>query len=782
MDVLSASVMDYKIAWYENDGSENFTTHNITTSAVGAQSVFATDVDGDGDMDVLSASANDDKIAWYENDGSENFTAHTITTSADGANSVFAADVDGDGDMDVLSASANDDKIAWYEQLLGEPIVTTANVTNITDTSAGCGGNVTDEGNAAVTARGVCWNTTGAPTTADSHTTNGSGLGSFTSSITALTSGGQTYYVRAYATNTDVTGYGEQKVFATLMTPPGNALSFDGTDDYVSLPSDISTEVVDNITIEAWVNSNSLSQSSSYRAIVSEVFSEDANVAFELFLLGDSHNLTAGFYDGSWHQANESASFPTGEWVHVAATYDGHYIKLYRDGTQVAISSDLALSLPAGSNVWRIGRRHDSGDASHLWNGKIDDVSIWNVTRSQSDIQNNMHKILNGDESNLVAYYHFDHTSGTALSDRTTNDNDGTLENMTDDDWVTSTAPFGEDGTLVLTQDQTNIGDAGKQMQVTITTGGDASNYLGIYRTGDGDSPISDETFPGVVTQRSDILWGIKEYGTVTASLVIDYSNVVGITDPSAMQLLKRTDAGSAWTNVTGDYTRDDSNRTFSKTGVTDFSEFSIGDGGDNSLPVELSSFTATCSWDGVILKWRTETEVNNVGFGIYRSEEEDGDYTKMGFVNGAGNSAMPKDYEFTDNGVEDGKTYFYYLEDVDMAGTKNSSDVIKVVVRLIPKEFHLLQNFPNPFNPDTWIPYELPKDAHVVIEIYNIKGHLVRQLNLGHKEAGYYVIRSKSAYWDGRNNRGERIASGVYFYRLQAGKFNAIRRMVILK
>ena len=92
------------------------------------------------------------------------------------------------------------------------------------------------------------------------------------------------------------------------------------------------------------------------------------------------------------------------------------------------------------------------------------------MARSQSEIQNNMHKILNGDESNLVAYYPFDHTSGTALSDRTTNDNDGTLKNMTDDDWVTSTAPFGEDGTLVLTQTQTNIGDEGKQMQVTITT------------------------------------------------------------------------------------------------------------------------------------------------------------------------------------------------------------------------------------------------------------------------------------------------------------------------
>ncbi len=115
MDVLSASNADDKIAWYENDGSENFITHDITTNADGAESVYAADVDGDGDMDVLSASGNDDKIAWYENDGSENFITHDITTNADGAESVYAADVDGDGDMDVLSASADDDRIAWYE-------------------------------------------------------------------------------------------------------------------------------------------------------------------------------------------------------------------------------------------------------------------------------------------------------------------------------------------------------------------------------------------------------------------------------------------------------------------------------------------------------------------------------------------------------------------------------------------------------------------------------------------------------------------------------------------
>ena len=113
MDVLSATAIDFKVTWYENDGNQNYTTHVISTTANGVQSVFAADVDGDGDTDVLSASDVNRKIAWYENDGSQNFTERIITTSALGVNSVFVADVDGDGDIDVLSAGI-DGKIAWY--------------------------------------------------------------------------------------------------------------------------------------------------------------------------------------------------------------------------------------------------------------------------------------------------------------------------------------------------------------------------------------------------------------------------------------------------------------------------------------------------------------------------------------------------------------------------------------------------------------------------------------------------------------------------------------------
>ncbi|MCP4045604.1 MAG: DUF4347 domain-containing protein, partial [Gammaproteobacteria bacterium] len=120
MDVLSASSNDGEIAWYENDGSENFTAHTITTISTASESAYSVhvaDLDGDGDMDVFSASYADDEIAWYENDGSENFTTHVIDsgTTANGATSVNVADLDGDGDLDVLSSSLWSGDIVWYE-------------------------------------------------------------------------------------------------------------------------------------------------------------------------------------------------------------------------------------------------------------------------------------------------------------------------------------------------------------------------------------------------------------------------------------------------------------------------------------------------------------------------------------------------------------------------------------------------------------------------------------------------------------------------------------------
>jgi flagellar hook assembly protein FlgD len=92
------------------------------------------------------------------------------------------------------------------------------------------------------------------------------------------------------------------------------------------------------------------------------------------------------------------------------------------------------------------------------------------------------------------------------------------------------------------------------------------------------------------------------------------------------------------------------------------------------------------------------------------------------------------------------------------------------------------MQNWPNPFNPETWIPFQLSKDADVTPTIYDIHGRLVRRFDLGYVPAGIYRMKDNAIHWNGANSTGERVSSGVYFYHIQAGSFSASRKMVILK
>ena len=121
-------------------------------------------------------------------------------------------------------------------------------------------------------------------------------------------------------------------------------------------------------------------------------------------------------------------------------------------------------------------------------------------------------------------------------------------------------------------------------------------------------------------------------------------------------------------------------------------------------------------------------------------------------------------------------------LEPKDPIMKRGFAVLEQLLVSLTPKETELLANYPNPFNPETWIPYRLAEDAFVTLTIYDGSGRVVRTLNVGHRIAAVYENRSKAIYWNGRNGLGEQVASGVYFYHLSAGDYSATRKMVILK
>ena len=188
-----------------------------------------------------------------------------------------------------------------------------------------------------------------------------------------------------------------------------------------------------------------------------------------------------------------------------------------------------------------------------------------------------------------------------------------------------------------------------------------------------------------------------------------------------------------------------------------------------NPLPVELSSFSAIVLDKGVKLKWRTETEVNNYGFEILRSAQND-NWLNIGFVQGNGNSNSPKNYSFIDENVSAGK-YLYRLKQIDTDGQFEYSKIINVDLNS-PAKLELGQNYPNPFNPTTTISFTLPNSGEVRLTVYNSIGEQVAEIINSFKEAGIHTI----------NFDGAKLMSGAYFYKLEIGYQILTKKMLLVK
>ena len=144
--------------------------------------------------------------------------------------------------------------------------------------------------------------------------------------------------------------------------------------------------------------------------------------------------------------------------------------------------------------------------------------------------------------------------------------------------------------------------------------------------------------------------------------------------------------------------------------------------------------------------------------------------------------SAIPISPHITPKTIQKWIDIAHTADDGSLTFQHGIANLEALLAMLTPAESELLPNYPNPFNPETWIPYRLAHPADVTLTIYDAKGAPVRRLNLGYQPAGYYMDRATAAYWDGRAETGEPVASGVYFYSLSAGDYSATRKMLILK
>jgi hypothetical protein len=198
-------------------------------------------------------------------------------------------------------------------------------------------------------------------------------------------------------------------------------------------------------------------------------------------------------------------------------------------------------------------------------------------------------------------------------------------------------------------------------------------------------------------------------------------------------------------------------------------------------LPIQLASFNASqnTAGGGVILRWSTQSEVNNYGFEVQRGTVSGGNFVTVSgaVIPGHGTTTVPRDYSYADRSAQPG-TWYYRLKQIDLDGAVHYNDPAKVDVQPggtapdAPAVFSLGQNFPNPFNPETTIRYGLPSKTHVLLAVYNALGERVAVLAEGEQESGLHEVRFD----------GSALASGVYFYRLQSPGYVQTKKLSLLK
>ncbi len=194
-------------------------------------------------------------------------------------------------------------------------------------------------------------------------------------------------------------------------------------------------------------------------------------------------------------------------------------------------------------------------------------------------------------------------------------------------------------------------------------------------------------------------------------------------------------------------------------------------------FPIELSAFTASVQSDGIQLEWVTQSETENLGFRIYRSESEEGPYTEItqNLIPGAGSSQSVNRYSYLDDTADEGKTYFYKLGDVTYNGQIHMNGPVRA--QSTPADYTLYQNYPNPFNPETQISFSLKQPGQVELAVYNLRGQQVRRLASEFYNAGTHTVT-----WDGKNSQGSVMPTGVYLYKIKVNDFEQSKRMEFLK
>jgi hypothetical protein len=573
----------------------------------------------------------------------------------------------------------------------------------------------------------------------------------------------------------------------------GYALDFDGSNDYVSIPDHNSMDIDDNsFSMSMWVKFDDSEGFNRTISIVSKS-SNTSNNGYIFPYVGAVSKIRLIVSTPGWDFDNGFTISTTDavKWNFLTGTYDGSNRKIYLNGVHM-ITYSQSGNISTNSNSLIIGNQPGY---SERYKGQLDEISIWDKVLSQSEIKAMMHDDLDGNETDLVAYYKMSNGSGTSLTDNSSNSNTGTLTNMDNSDWVTSYAPIGDLGSSYKTDVEaiwsisgTSETDASDGLTMTVSGALSTVNFAVFGNNNTSSTSTSDIGAVGS-TVRTGRIWQVDESGTVTATIKIDMSDATGVSGntgtASNYRLLYRS-------GTSGDFSSTATGSSISGDVVT-FNSISLQDGyyalgaqSDASLPVELTSFELMSTREGgITLQWITESEINNLGFILDRRTPtmdwtQIANYITHQELQGQGSVSHQTIYTYTDNTVQENETYDYRLADVDHDGNVeyHSTQLMGVSTSsTLPEQYVLHQNYPNPFNPITTLRYELPEASYVNVTIYDILGNMVNNLVDANQSSGYKTIQ-----WNATNNQGQPVSAGVYLYKIQAGNFVDTNKMILLK
>lgn len=414
-DVVAAAFSINQVAWWRNNGGDpvSWEKEVIESYFGGALNVHAGDFDLDGDIDVVASAWGNNDIAWWANPGDEpsNWTRHLLDNNYLGAWPVYASDLDGDGDNDIISgADAANDVTFWKNQLYNfgfsaEPLT----------------------GHAPLSVQFM--DTSTSPWTITDWAWDFENDGEFDSFVQNPLHNYDEPGV--YSVTMQVAGDNESHTLTCenlIHVFPGySAVRFDGADSYIMCDPSPSLNITDQITFEAWIKP--YGWGSDLTMGLSRICDKDA---FSIFLIKTStlfsdHSLV--FYQHSDEGPSYMSNTPENSisldiWQHIAVTYDcNDNVKIYVDGIEQTLWQTAPPARPLadhGQVPLYLGSNTDCG---RNYDGVIDEVRIWSLVRSESEIQDNLDNYLTGNEPGLAGYWKMDEGSGSEVSDYSPNEN-----------------------------------------------------------------------------------------------------------------------------------------------------------------------------------------------------------------------------------------------------------------------------------------------------------------------------------------------------------------------